>query len=201
MHDDIGERLYIDGLLSPVAVQDDAALDLADHGQRHFSIHRRNADRDVLEHFGEDAAQAEEHGRPELRVPLRADDGLDPSQRHGLHDGVRRRVDVPGFFHDTIKSFEQALLGTYPDFDETEVAFMRDLIGQRLHDDRIADLLRPAHGLIRARDGIALVHGHVKARQQRLRFHFREHHECRLVRKSLYSMSVRSASAARSGTG
>ena len=47
---------------------------------------RREADRDVVEDLGEDPARADEHGRPEHRVALEADDQFHARRGHRLDE-------------------------------------------------------------------------------------------------------------------
>ena len=43
-------------------------------------------DGDVVEDLGQDAAEPDQHGRPELRVAAQAEDELDAGRRHRLDE-------------------------------------------------------------------------------------------------------------------
>ena len=49
-------------------------------------VERGEPDRDVVEDLGQDAAQPDQHGRPELRVAAQAEDQLDARRRHRLDE-------------------------------------------------------------------------------------------------------------------
>ena len=54
----------------------------------------READRDVVEDLGQDAAEPDDDGRPERRVAAQADDQLDPGVGHRLHEEAADREAV-----------------------------------------------------------------------------------------------------------
>ena len=53
-------------------------LQLGEHLARVLLVDRTDAERDVLQHFDENAAEADHDHRPELRIPQTADDDLLP---------------------------------------------------------------------------------------------------------------------------
>ena len=68
------------------AVEDARAAQVVEHRHRDPRRDRRQADRDVVEHLGEDPAEPDQDDRAELRVAPEADDQLDPGLRHRLHE-------------------------------------------------------------------------------------------------------------------
>lgn len=75
--DGSGERVDIAGGFSASAREDRVRAQFADHVMRLVVRDGREAERDILEHFGVDPAEAAHHGRTERRVVLDPDDDLD----------------------------------------------------------------------------------------------------------------------------
>src|SRR6476620_6353543 len=81
-HDRIGERLEIGRRPAANSREHGIALDLRDHLACDRRRHGREPERDVLQHFGEDAAQAEHHRRTEQRIVGNAEDDFGAAARH-----------------------------------------------------------------------------------------------------------------------
>ena len=59
------------------AAQEPGAAQVVEHRVGGRGVDRREPDRDVVEDLGQDAAEADEDGRPELRVAAQPEDELD----------------------------------------------------------------------------------------------------------------------------
>ena len=66
--------------------QDPRAAELVEHRLGRRGVERREPDRDVVEDLGQDPAQADQDGRPELRVAAQAHDQLHAGRRHRLDE-------------------------------------------------------------------------------------------------------------------
>ena len=78
------------------ALQHPLRLQLAQHAARFARVDRREPHRRVLQQFDEDAAEADDDHRAELRVDARADHDLGARRHHRLHEhavDARRRRD------------------------------------------------------------------------------------------------------------
>ena len=101
------------------------AAQLVEHGEGVVGRDRREADRDVVEHLGQDAAEPDHDDRPERGVPAHPDDQLEPRIGHRLDqqpasvDAVppRRREQLGGSGPDLLVADEA-------DADEPEVALV-----------------------------------------------------------------------------
>ena len=84
----------IDGRPAADPAQQARAAEVVEHGAGRCGVQRSEPDRDVVEDLGQDAAQPDEHGRPELRVAAQAEDELDARRRHRLDEQAADRQAV-----------------------------------------------------------------------------------------------------------
>ena len=84
LHDDVGERLAVDGLAAAHAAQHLGRLDAVEHGERVVAGRGREPEGHVLQHLDEHAAEAERHELAERAVGDRADDDLGAALEHLL---------------------------------------------------------------------------------------------------------------------
>ena len=81
------QRVAIDGRLAAERTEQALGRQLVDHLVRRDVVERGRAEHDVGDGLGEDAAEAEHHGRPELRIAQHAGDQLAiaPDHRRDEH--------------------------------------------------------------------------------------------------------------------
>ena len=80
-----GERVAIDGIGAADALENLRGGDAVEHRQRVVFCRGRETERDVLEHFDQDAAQAERDQLAEHGIGDRADDDFLSAGEHLLH--------------------------------------------------------------------------------------------------------------------
>ena len=98
-----GKRRAIHGLGAAHAAQDLRRRDAVQHRQRIFVGGGREAEGDVLQHFDQDAAEAEGHQLAERRIGHRADDDFLAAGQHLLHlhaENLRLGVVLRGIADD-----------------------------------------------------------------------------------------------------
>ena len=78
------ERLPIDRRPAADAEQQARSAQLVEHGFGRCRVERGQPDGHVVEDLGQDPAEPDEHGRPELRIAAQAEDELDARRRHRL---------------------------------------------------------------------------------------------------------------------
>ena len=96
-HDDVGQSVAVDGLAAAHAVQHLPGLYAVEHRERVVFGRRGEAEGDVLQHFDEDAAEAEGDELAEALVGDRADNDLGAALQHLLDlDAVDPGVGLVG---------------------------------------------------------------------------------------------------------
>ena len=111
--------------------------------QRRCRVHRSEADRDVVEDLGQDAAQPDEHGRPELRVAAEPEDELDARRRHRLDEQAadRQAVPPPGLEQRQGGAVDR-VVATQPERQPADLALVGQPDGIELERDRPPDPAR-----------------------------------------------------------
>ncbi len=165
-----GERFTFDGGLAPELAEQFLRREAVDHVECRLRRHRRGAEHDVGDRFGENAPDPEHHGRSELRVAHHTCDQLPVAADHRCDEhidvtvvGCRRREQIGRGAFDAGSVAE-------PEPHETPLGLVGDRVAVQLRHDRITDLVGRLPCLGRARCEPLGGDRHVEGCEQRLRF-------------------------------
>ena len=128
------ERVAIDGIGAADALQDLRGGDTVEHRQRVVLGGGRETERDVFEHFDQDAAQAEGDQLAEHGIGDRADDHFLTAGEHLLHldaENVRLRVVRLRVGDDGVVALLDSFGALHADQHASRLGLMQDL---RRHD-------------------------------------------------------------------
>ena len=104
-------------------------------------------ERDVRQRLGEDPADAEHHGHPELLVAVQAGDELAVAAEHRRHEQVHLAVLGPGGGEELRGGRRDRVVVAEPEAHEAALGLVRDGRAAELHHDRVAELPRRGHRL------------------------------------------------------
>ena len=138
----VGERVAIDRIRTADALEDLRRGDAVEHRQRVVPGRGRQTERDVLEHFDQDAAQAEGDQLAEHGIGDRADDHLLTAGEHLLHldaENVGLGVVLLGVGDDGVEARSGLLGALHADQHASGLGLVQDLRRDDLEHDRKAD--------------------------------------------------------------
>ena len=172
--DDRGHGVAIDGGFATERTEQALAGQLVEHLVGRHRVDRRRSEHDVGDGLGEDAADAEHHGRPELAVPRQSDhqlagpvDHRRDEQRHRAVGGRGRGEELGGGLPDGVRVGE-------PETDQAALGLVGDRIPVELDDDGTAERKGHRHGLVGIVGEAFLDDRDVVLREQRLGVGFRQ---------------------------
>ncbi|MGC0373608.1 hypothetical protein RKD28_001124 [Streptomyces sp. SAI-229] len=150
----LGEGPPVHALPAAHPAQDLRRPDRVQHRQRLVGVHRRQPERDVLEHLDEHPAEPERHHLPERRIGDRADDDLLPLRQQLLHlhaldpgaGGVRA-----GVLDDPAERRPYVRGALHTDDHTAGVGLVQDVRRHDLHHHGPAEPRRARHGLVDVR--------------------------------------------------
>jgi hypothetical protein len=157
-----GERCAIDRIGAAHAFENLRRGDAVEHRQGVFFTGRREAERDVLEHFHEDAAEAERHQLAEHRIGHRADDHFLAAAQLLLHlDAEQRRLRVVllRIGHDRVETLARFVGAGDAHQHAARLRLVQDLGRDDLEDDRKSHRRGDGRRLRRARRDAFFRHG------------------------------------------
>ena len=143
------QRIPVDGGLAAERAEQALGAELVDHLESGHGVERGRAEHHVGDRLGEDAAEAEHHRRPELRIAEEPGDQLPVAADHGREQHVHRTV----FRHrcpQQLGDCSRCRVGaTEAEADETALGLVGDAVTVELGHDREPELGRSGRRLSR----------------------------------------------------
>ena len=150
-HERGGEGRSVDGLLAAEGAEQALGLQLVDHLVGGHDVDRGGAEGDVGDRLGEDAADAEHHRRPELRVADHAGDELAVAPHERRDEHVDVSVVGRGGPEQLRRGPAHGVGVGKPEAHEAPLGLVGDGVTVELGDDRVPQRVGRSDGLVGGR--------------------------------------------------